>query len=507
MVGRPGSGANQSNRRRRFDYLLVAVFFSGLAVIRAGSVDERDAYWSIRAGVENLAGIPLVRPDTWSWAAAGDWYPNSPLWNQALGGGWILAGFWGFFGVVALVLLALFLASFALSRVLGARRLPGLVGLLLAYLCGFAMLNPRATVAAELLTLSAVWLALQWSRSAAERSTLVNVAFALFAGLGLSLLGNWTHLSFLLLSPALALAWAVIWMLTPELSRPQRWSMVLAGAAGWLAGVLASPYGLVGGLARSQVVREACEGLILEWSSPFAPGVPPAFLAPAIGAALLGGGALWWCVRRLRSKRFDLSTRGIMALTVIGLPTAVAGLTAIRFLGMALLTLAPIAAAALTAITDRLRPLLVRRFQVRGESYLSGEFWRVVLAAVAVLLLPGIALLGGAHGVPSEAAALQQLPANCRLFSSIDTGGVAVLVRPDGLVWIDGRGDFYGREHLIETAGYFAGTTAEVVPPGTGCIALDVDDALAEPLIERLHDSADWHRAGEINGIAYWLPS
>ena len=52
-----------------------------------------------RRHAENLAGVPLARPDTWTWSGVeGNWYPNSPLWNMLLAAAPTQsAGFWGFF--------------------------------------------------------------------------------------------------------------------------------------------------------------------------------------------------------------------------------------------------------------------------------------------------------------------------------------------------------------------------------------------------------------------------
>ncbi len=73
----------------RRGWLLPWLALAALAVVRAGVVDERDPYWQVRAGLENLGGAPLSRPDTWSWAHVDRRFTQtSPAWNDALALGW-----------------------------------------------------------------------------------------------------------------------------------------------------------------------------------------------------------------------------------------------------------------------------------------------------------------------------------------------------------------------------------------------------------------------------------
>ena len=44
--------------RERQDWGLAVIALGFLAVVRAGVLQERDPYWQVRAGVENLAGAP-----------------------------------------------------------------------------------------------------------------------------------------------------------------------------------------------------------------------------------------------------------------------------------------------------------------------------------------------------------------------------------------------------------------------------------------------------------------
>lgn len=496
-------------RSPRSDHLIAAYFLVALAVARAGRMEERDPYWQVRAGLENLAGVPLARPDTWSWApVGGDWYPNSPGWNVLLGAAFAAGGFAGFFVVAFATVLALLVLVYVLSRQLGSRPLPGLLGLMAAFAAGFPMLNVRATTLVQALILGAIVFAAAWAGVAARHSIVKGGLVVGLASLATSVLGNWMHLSFLVIGPGLAVVWALVWWLWPGLGRTRRWVMTLAGAAGWCVGPLLSPYGLMNGLARSAEVQRACQGLISEWSSPVdsRAGLQPALmLVAALAIAALAG---WLSVRRLRAGRRDRATIELVALSMVGVPAALAGVLALRFVGISLLTLAPVAGWAATRLVDRIRAGQVGRRTGRLREYASGAFWRVVLAATAVLLLPGVVYLASLLGRPAESGVVAQLPSGCRLFSTPGTAGSVVLLRPDVPIWMDGRADYFGRERLELTADYFSGGRDDPVPGGSTCVLLDSRSAPdSRVLSARLAASPHWRLALEDGQFQLWLPA
>ena len=495
-------------RSPRSDRLIAAYFLVALAIARAGRMEERDPYWQVRAGLENLAGVPLARPDTWSWApVGGDWYPNSPGWNVLLGSAFGAAGFAGFFLVAFATVLALLVLVYVLSRRLGSRPLPGLLGLMAAFTASFPMLNVRATTLVQALILAAILFATAWAGVAAGHSTLRCGVVVGLVSLATSVLGNWMHLSFLVIGPGLAVVWALVWWLWPGLKSAKRWVMTLAGLAGWCAGPLLSPYGLVDGLARSAEVQRACEGLISEWSSPLDPraGAQPAIML--LSALALAALAAWYSLRRLVAGRRDRATIELTALCVVGVPAALAGVLALRFVGVSLLALAPVAGLAMTQFVDRVRRRQEDRPAGRLREYTSGAFWRPVLAATAVLLLPGVVYLGSMLGRPAESDVVAQLPAGCRLFSTPGTAGSVVLLRPDVPIWMDGRADYFGRDRLVLTTAYFTGSRDDPVPNGTTCILLDRSSAPASSLLSaRLATSPLWRLAQEDGQFQVWLP-
>jgi len=491
----------------RWDRLLVTIWLVGFAIARSARFKERDPYWQVRAGLENLSGQPLARPDAWSWApVGGDWYQNSPLWDSFLGLGYAGAGFWGLFGVTVVTMVGYFLLAERLALRLGGRPLPSLAGLLAVFSSALAMLSPRATLAVQVLILLGIWAALAWADGpAGRRGWPVNLAVAFAMALGLSTLGNWVHLSFLLIGPGMGVIWLVIWFFAP-VTRSVKAALSVAGLAGWGLGPLLSPYGLAAGLERTAAVQRACQGVVVEWSSPFTPGLPAELLVMALIAAAFSIWVGLELTRRLRRGPRDLELGGLVALGLIGVPACLLGLTAIRFLGIGLLTLAPVVGVVVTSAVDWLRHRGRRAASSRWWEYTTGRMWRVVLWLTAVVLAVPALILGANHGIPAEAPLIDQLPRGCRLYSDVGIAGPAILLRPDVLVWMDGRADYYGRDRVLSSYRYRTGDGEHLTPPGATCIALDT--SLGEnDLIQKLDGSPDWRAVGQVDVYRLWLPS
>lgn len=492
----------------RRDRLLVTIWLVGFAIARSARFKERDPYWQVRAGVENLAGAPLARPDTWSWApVGGDWYQNSPLWDSLLGLGYAGAGFWGLFGVTVVTMAGYFLLAERLALRLGGRPLPSLAGLLAVFSSALAMLSPRATLAVQVLILLGIWVALAWADGpAGRRGWPVNLAVAFALALGLSTLGNWVHLSFLLIGPGMGVVWLVVWFFAP-VTRSVKAALSVGGLAGWGLGPLLSPYGLAAGLERTAAVQRACQGVILEWSTPFTEGMPAELVAMALIAAAAAVAVFGWLLRRwLRGPR-DLTFGGLLALAVVGIPFSLLGLSAVRFLGIGLLTLAPVLTVGVNAVVDRLRTRWAGAAASRWWEYTTGRMWRIVLWLTAAVLAPAALLLGAAnHSLPAEASLVAQLPPGCRLYSDAGLAGPVILLRPDVKVWIDGRADYYGRERTVLQHAYLERTAPDLVPAGTTCVALDT--SLGEiPLVTALDASPQWRAAYQDQSYRLWVPS
>ena len=509
------SGEHKAVRAAGRDWALLTAWLASLALIRSGSLDERDPYWQIRAGLENLAGAPLARPDTWSWAPIDNlFYPNSPGWNLLLAGAYKAGGFWGLFALSVVAMGGYLALTVLVARALGARPLPGLVALVPLLLLALPWFSPRATIIVQASLMLSVHLCLVWRPLARGHGPLVNALVVGVAGFTLSAAGNWIHLSWIPLSLLVAAAWAVFWLLDDGLDRHRRWALISAGAIGLVLGTLTTPYGVAVGLERAAAAERACAGLIVEWLPLMTPGLPAQWLVTGIVGAAATLACVVWVATSLRRGRPHAPTLpGLAALTVIAAPATIAGFVAVRFQGVALLTLAPIAAVAGTIIADRAkasaaaRPIQGAWRTKRLREWATGHPWRVILTSVIVVLSPGTALLALLHAQPPEHEIAARIPQGCHLFSDDGTSGAIVLLRPDVKVWIDGRADYYGRERLTATREYLRATSTQVVPAGTTCVVLPAAAPESALLAARLARDPAWIEADREKGFTLWLPS
>ena len=192
------------------------LWLGSLALVRAGTVEERDPYWQARAGMDWLAGAPLKAPDTWSWSpVGGDVKWTSPFWNAALGLVYDTTGFVGIFLVGMAAIAALLASMVLLARRLGARPLPTLAALVPILLLGLPFLSPRATVPALALAFFALAAADRWRSHGARTSVSLGAVGAGLAAAAVTATGMWLHLSWLALGPATAVACSVLWWTGP----------------------------------------------------------------------------------------------------------------------------------------------------------------------------------------------------------------------------------------------------------------------------------------------------
>lgn len=499
-----------ANRGTRYRSVLVGFFMVLLAAIRAAAPEERDPYWSARAGVENLAGLPLARLDTWSWSAEGVWYQNSPGWNTLLGAMWQWLGYWGLFLIPFVSLLAYLGLVWAVAAKAGARALPGFAGLAATLTWAYPLLNARATVPVQSLALVGTLFAWWWARRSLRLTWPAAATGALVSAAGLSVVGNWLHVSFLFIGTLMSATWVLIFVLTKGLPGRMRIALSVAGISGFALGAALSPHGIPLTLQRTLAVKEACEGLILEWSSVFAVNALQWYLS-ALFALALAALTAWLLVELWRaSEGTDPRIPLVAALVAIGLPSALAGVFAIRFLGLSLLTLAPLSAVIATRVAHRVRGWAVARPPEslgarRVIEYTSAHFWMVVLTCVAVLLVVPAGLLISRGARPPELGVIARLPAGCRLLSGSGVAAPVILSRPDVTVWTDGRGDFYGRALLIQAQQVLLGQAP--IPQAASCAILPVDQRHGREyraLASALDSDPDWSRTAEIEGFALW---
>jgi len=331
------------------------------------------------------------------------------------------------------------------------------------------------------------------------------------AGFLLSMIGNWVHLSFLVMAPVVAVMWMIAWWASPSIDLKRRLALAASGVIGLAVGCVLSPYGVALTIERSQVVAEICRGLITEWMSLIdaAKGgelrwIPMAAVALVV---VLACGVWMTCVLR-RNGRFDPRVRLLLPLIVVAIPVTFAGLGALRFIVVGMLVILPVAAAAATSFVDG-----VHRRQNAGNGfwarprvvdYTSGRFWTIVMVGIALVFLPITMGFASKGAKPPEAVLAEVLPEGCSLFSDASAGPV-ILTRPDVRVWLDGRADFYGREHLIATARIYAGL--DPIPREADCVMLNTVERLTAPLAQELDDDGAWDRIASLDGFGVWVRS
>ena len=475
-----------------------------LAVVRAALLQETDPYWQIRAGLENLSGAPLARPDTWSWAPVeGLFRQTSPLWNDLIATAWRTLGWLGLTLTGAASIGAYLATSAALGRRLGARPLPMLVGTAPLLLLALPMLSPRASLAAVTLALLVVLSAPHWLEVVTR--TRWAPALLLVAGGLVSWLGIWIHLSWLLLGPLAG----VSWMLAAggaSAPRARRLAAAVAAEVGLVGGALVGPYGL-GAVAYSREVAMASNGLLLEWLTPFSPGTAPRWALPTLVALVGAGGA----VAHLARHHNSASTLTVVGLLAVAAPAAVAGISAIRFVGLALLFMVPLAGAWAAAVADRISerateepPRGVMR-SARVRFWSNGSRWSAVLLAVLVLLFPVALLASTRMARPGSVARLAgHLPTGCRLYSDPATASGVLLIRPDVRVWVDGRADYWGHDrNSFALKAFRDGEIASQVVANANCALVPTGEWPEAAL--PLDANPQWQRLGAADDLILWV--
>ena len=494
-------------------WLLPWLALAALAVVRAGLVDERDPYWQVRAGLENLAGAPLSRPDSWSWDPVDRLFTQtSPAWNDALGMAWRTAGFGGFFLLGLLSMLVYTTLVLALARRLGAHPLPALGGVLAVLLLALPMVSPRATLAAESLFLAAVLGADRLRGPAARARAGVLAPGALVAGFAVAAAGSWLHLSWLVLAPALWLSLAVLCLATPALG-PVRRAVVLGGAGvGLLAGLAAGPYG-TRAWEVTRTVQDAAGGAVLEWMAPTAPGLALRWVPTAALALALAVAGVVHTLRRWPGRAADPRVGLSGALLVLAAPAAAGGLFGIRFVGLALLALAPLAGAGATRVARGVRvagerPRAGRGLPQPGGAALVGG--RSVARRRLADPRPPLAARPArrcATGPAARGRGPRRAPPGCRLVSDPASAGPVLLLRPDVRVWLDTRADYWGAARNREALALLSGdSTAVPAVEGATCALLaDSADLPTGGLARALDADPRWVASAGAPGLRVWV--
>lgn len=497
--------------------LAIALAFGfSLALVRAGTVEERDSFWQVRAGLDTLGGAPLIRADSWSWdSVPNDFVQTSPGWNVVLAIAWEQASYVGLFAITFSSIVAYLVVAAALAARLGARPLPALLGFAPVIALGLSFISPRAALAAQTLFLVGVLTANWWRFRSTTLGPVAAVAGHSAFLFATTVIGIWLHLSWLLFAPALLVSTSILWATADKWSRSVRAVAVTAGIPAVGFGLAAGPYGL-SVVEVSRRVQDACRGVVAEWLPAYTPGLATRWLPAAIVAVLLSSAAIAWAARRVLTGRTTSRVSLTLALLALAAPTALLGVFTIRFIGVSLLTLTPITAAAasvmalrISARRDEEPPRGVMRLD-RVRFWADGHRWPAVLVGVLVVLSPLTALMTAPLGRPlPEVRLLDSLPAGCRLLSTPGTAAPVLLLRPDVAVWWDGRFDYYGRARNVRNIDVLVdGSLEDESLRSANCVMLDRSDGLdVSRLTAALNASPEWTLVEVVDPGSVWVRS
>ena len=261
-------------------------------------------------------------------------------------------------------------------------------------------------------------------------------------------------------------------------------------------------------MERARVVSEICQGLIIEWTSVWEAAAlgELRWIPVAVVAVLVALASGVWVVRLYRRYgRFDPRMRLVAPLAVFAVPVTIMGLGSIRFLVLGMLVILPVAAAAATRFVD-----VVHERQRAGGSlsrpkfveYTSGRFWVTVLTGIAIVLTP-VAAIATTMGARPPRSVLARCFRRLHIVLRRRLRRARHSDATRRAVWIDGRADFYGRQHLIEATKIFAADGSRASRGGLCPAARSWRDGVSLPfrLRNRSTQDPEWDRRGLVERL------
>lgn len=410
---------------KKIDNLLVFAIFAfitGFSLIRGFSLSEIDPIWQARAGLDTLTSGTVPSVDTWNWMILGDeWLTNSWLWNV------ILALFFNVAGAIGIAIFTTIISAATLLLVwkfivtAGVKNRFTQLFIVLAVTVALAIwLSGRAQQADYLILILFYLLALTFKKFSFKIRLLSLAAVSfLFSCLWMNL-----HLTAPL---GVALFAAGYWFISLKNYKESFLNRILTTAviaAGGLAGLLITPYGLDGVLKTLLVVNES-RGVITEW---MAPDLTELSGAPSFFALILFG--LGSIALAIWKKQWFLVV-ALVALTYISYD-------AIRFVPFLVL---------FALINVSMLPDL----RIPQQKLVAG-----LMVASSILVLMFSLSVTINHTIfpekitPLNPHSFDAVPENSRLLTLFNGGGTVLLFRQDVSPSTDGRNDLLGRELVLE---------------------------------------------------------
>jgi hypothetical protein len=415
----------RNTNNQSFGFVMpLAVFVGVFALVRAFIISETDVYWQTRAGLDVLAGAPIIGPDNWSWAPQPwHWLPNSAGWNILLGLFWKLGGMIGLYVAgFMLVVLLLAIAFYACKR-LGARIEATTIVLPISALLSAPVLAMRPALGAVIVLMVAALLMPRLAKWTTSGHVLLKTLCSCVILSGFVLLGVNIHLSWLGLTVVLLLSWTAVVAAT-DASKKRVFLNFFVSLVMFAVATCATPLG-ADIWAKASVTRSQSIGMMVEWLSAFEePYALALFVIYLPCVVALSIAHLQW----FRNKREGLFPVGPLAAgwSVMLVCHFMAGIIHLRFIMWVPLLSAPIVAVWVARILDGKL--------IRDKT--RPAVWALLLS-VAVGCVPWL--------VAPKSFAFSALPKNCKLISTPEVAGIVILLRPDVKTWIDTRNDYWGK--------------------------------------------------------------
>lgn len=437
-----------------------------LAVFRAGLLAETDTFWQVRTGLLTLENRAIPAVDPFSWTAHGEpWTLNSWGYNVVVGAAYQVAGLSGVAVICGAIVMATVAVILLLARRLHSSPLMAATVLLLTS----PVLIPWLSARPQLVDYLAVMVLVLLLIRIVDRSR----PWAAVLAVGL-LMALWVNLhAAALLGVAIAGVASALLLARPA-TRQAGYRAAGATAAA-AVGSLVNPYG-VGLFTQTAAVKDASSDVVVEWQH-LNPTSPAQMVMLLVGIAGL--------VVALR--RHDAVFTAALGVATVG------SLLAIRILPILVLLAVPVVAAALTRLASESRARRLRRLVVAVAV--------AVLASLVALAVPSLAHVGRPDPELYPAAVVKQIPEGCHLFNSYLIGGFVLLERPDVLVSMDSRNDFYGAERVLAAERLVRGEgDLETGLADAGCVLVPPSTGLAR----KLSGDPTWRlRASEPGGALF----
>lgn len=459
--------------------ILTMMLALALALTRTIYISEPDILWQTKSGMDTLNGEPLLRPDTYSWSAAGETYlSNSWLWNSTLG---VVYRMWGFYGISFLTGILVLGVLTGIIYLLRRRSIPWMATFFTVAFVGLAC-NPWLSGRPQILDYLFIVIAMVLLERISIRSFKSHILIFSVMTLIIAIWNNF-HLTGAVGAPL----FAALYFLRQTSGLSIRESLTLPLARSVLLGVLLiavcilTPFGIKG-LTKPFTTVSTSTGVVTEWLSPwlFQDNVQT-------GGAIVVAFMIFVFVMLYRRKGY---------------------FSAVFLLGMMVIS----------SIQVRWIPFLVlvsviwiaQLLNILGN--MVKEKYRVYVKTVAFAISLVVVVFGSLTFIPQDRVSgapygydlVSQLPRGCKLFSTPSLAGPVIFARPDVKVSVDGRNDLYGDRYIEQNRISYGIDDAEqwLDKNGVNCILLDAE----LPLTQLLEQSSQWKlEATNSRDVKLWL--